>query len=150
MFDALIDDQIGDFGETINVRFARAKISALDRVMEQSVDAIAIVLIILCGIDPALRCNRVRAPWRILKAKAFYPVAEFAQGRRRRSAGETASHNDDLELSPIIWANQSRVIPMAAPFLIERSVWNPGVQRPDHNCCAGLTKPSRTATGIDV
>jgi hypothetical protein len=42
------------------------------------------------------------------------------------------------------------VIPMAAPFLIERPVWNFCVKRPDHNCCAGLTTPSKMATGIDV
>ena len=39
---------------------------------------------------------------------------------------------------------------MAAPFLVERTVWNFGIERSDHNCCAGLISPSRTATGIEV
>ena len=34
LFDALIDDQIADFSEPINVRFTRAEIAALNRVVE--------------------------------------------------------------------------------------------------------------------
>jgi hypothetical protein len=42
---------------------------------------------------------------RILKAKASYSITQFAQRRRSRSTGQTASHNDDLKLSPIVRAN---------------------------------------------
>ncbi len=52
--DALIDDVAANFSESINVRFARAKIAAFDRVVEQAINAVAIVLIIFRGIDSAL------------------------------------------------------------------------------------------------
>src|SRR5437016_11550765 len=107
--------------------------------MEQSVDAIAIVLIILCGIDPALRCNRVRAPWRILKAKAFYPVAEFAQGRPRQSAAKPAPNNNTPKLSRIIWLTKSQLIRLLRPFLSDRSGWILAVKLPVITVCPGLT-----------
>ena len=55
--DALVDDVVGDFSEAINVRFARPKIAAFYRVMEQSVNAVAIILIIFCRVDPSLSGN---------------------------------------------------------------------------------------------
>src|SRR5436190_15394130 len=72
------------------------------------------------------------APRRILEAKAFYAVTEFTQRCRGGCASETAPDNDDLELPPIVWTDQSGVITMAAPFLIERALWNFGVQCPNH------------------
>src|SRR5205809_167648 len=74
------------------------------------------------------------APRRILEAKAFYAVTEFTQRCRGGCASETAPDNDDLELPPIVWTDQSGVITMAAPFLIERALWNFGVQCPNHIC----------------
>ena len=70
----------------------------------------------------------------ILKAETFYLIAEFTQRCRGGGAGEAASDNDDLELPPIVWTDQSRVITMAAPFLVEWSMGNFGVQRPNHRC----------------
>src|SRR3989441_10294913 len=74
------------------------------------------------------------APWRIFKAKAFYPITQFAKGRRGRATRETAPYNNDLELSPIVWTDQSRVITMAPPFFVERSVGNFWIECPDHIC----------------
>ena len=132
MFDALIDDQIADFGETINVCLARTKIAAFDRVVEQSVNAVAVVLIIFRGVDSALRRDRMGATRRILITKTFHPITEFAEGRCSGTAGETAADNDDLELAPIIRTDQSRMIAMALPFPVERTGRNFGVQCSDH------------------
>src|SRR5687767_14274705 len=43
LLDAVIDDQIADFGETINVRFTGAEIAALNRVVEKTKHAVAVV-----------------------------------------------------------------------------------------------------------
>ena len=59
---ALIDDVDADLRQPIDVGFAGAEIAALHRVVEQPVDAVAVVLIILGGVDAALRGDRVRAP----------------------------------------------------------------------------------------
>ena len=61
---ALIDDVEADAGEAVDVGFARAEIAALHRVVEQAVDAVAVVVIILGGVDSALRGDAVRAPRR--------------------------------------------------------------------------------------
>ena len=96
---------IADFGEAIHVCFTGTKIAALDRVVKQSINAVAVVLIILRRVDPTLGRNRMRASRRILKAKTFHSITQFAQRRRSRSTGQTASYNDDLEFSPVMWAN---------------------------------------------
>jgi len=128
----LIDDVVGDFGEPINIRFSGTKIDALDRVVEPSVKAIAIVLLILCRINTALRGNRMRAPGRILKTKTFHPVSEFTEGRRGRSAGEAAADDCDLKLSPVVWVDQSRMVLMISPFLIQGPRRNFGIQCSNH------------------
>src|SRR5262249_5963534 len=148
--NALIDDVVADFRETINVRFAGSKIAAFYGVMEQPVNTVAIVLIIFGRIDPALGCNRVRAPRRILEAEAFYPIPQLPQSGRSRSTGQAAANHDDRKFSPVIWTHQARMITMIAPFLSEWPRWNFWIQRPNHNCCAGLMIPSRMATGMDV
>src|SRR5438270_6048270 len=86
----------------------------------------------------------------ILITKTFHPITELAERRGRRTAGQTASDNNDLELAPIIWTNESRVIFVARPFPIERPGRSSRVEVADHNCCAGLMNPRRTAIGIET
>ena len=59
--DTLINDVIADFRESINIGFACAKISALHCVIEKPVNTLAIVRIILSGVDATLRGDGVRA-----------------------------------------------------------------------------------------
>src|SRR5262249_27208375 len=51
--DALIDDVHADLRQPIDVRFARAEIAALYGIVEQAVDAVAVVLIVLRSVDAA-------------------------------------------------------------------------------------------------
>jgi hypothetical protein len=74
----------------------------------------------------------MRAPGRILKTKTFHPVSEFSEGRRGRSAGEPTADDYDLKLSPVVWADQSRMVLMISPFLIQRPRRNFGIQCSDH------------------
>ena len=150
MLDALVDDQVTDFGQAIDIRFARTEIAAFDRVVEQTVNAVAVVLIIFGGVDSALRGDGVRAARRILKAKTFHAIAELAERGRGRSAGESAADDNDLKFSAIVRTDEPRMIAMALPFLGERAGRNSGVERADHSCCAGLISPSKIATGIEA
>ena len=52
---ALIDDVHADLRQPVNVGFARAEVAALHRVVKQPEDAVAVAVIILRGVDPALR-----------------------------------------------------------------------------------------------
>src|SRR5579885_3917174 len=93
--DALIDDIDADLGEAINVGLAGAEVSAFDGVVEQAIDAVAVVLIIFRRVDSALRGDGMRPPRRILEAETLDVVAEFGKRRRGRSSGEAAAHDDD-------------------------------------------------------
>ena len=86
---ALVDDVDADLREPVDVGLARAEVAALDRVVEQAIDAVAVVLVVLGRVDAALRGDAVRAPRRILEAEALDVVAELAQrrGRGRRRPG---------------------------------------------------------------
>src|ERR1019366_6657850 len=84
--DALVDDIDADLGETVDVGLARAKVTAFDRVLKQAEDAVAVVAIILRGVNPSLGCDGVCAARRVVKRKAFDVVALLAErGGGRRS-----------------------------------------------------------------
>ena len=85
--DALIDDVHAQLRQPVDVGFARAIVAALDRVVEQPIDAVAVVLIVLRGVDAALRGDAVRAARAVLDAEVQDVVAQLAErrgGRRRR------------------------------------------------------------------
>jgi hypothetical protein len=74
----------------------------------------------------------MRAPRRILKTKTFHPVSQFSQGRRGRSAGEAAADDYDLKFSPVVRIDQSRMVSMISPFLIQRPRRNFWIQGSNH------------------
>ena len=77
--DALVDDVDGDFGEAVDVGFAGAVVAAFEGVVEQAVHAVAVVLVILGGVDAALGRDGVGAAWAIVKHEAFHFVAEIGE-----------------------------------------------------------------------
>src|SRR5579863_2049087 len=92
--DALVDDVHADLRQPVDVRLARAEIAALHRVIEQPVNAVAVVLIVLRGVDAALRGNAVRAPGTVLKAETFDVVTELRHCRRSRRAREAGADDN--------------------------------------------------------
>src|SRR5688500_16070924 len=58
----LVDDVDAQLGEPVDVSFARAEVASLDGVVEKAIHAVAVVLVVLGGIDSALCGNAVRAP----------------------------------------------------------------------------------------
>src|SRR5262249_57411914 len=56
---ALVDDVDADFREPVDVGLAGPIIATLDRVVEEPLDAIAVVLVVLGRVDPALGGDRV-------------------------------------------------------------------------------------------
>src|SRR5581483_4740602 len=134
-----------DFGETIDVRLARAEVAALDRVVKKPENAIAVVLIILRRVDSALRRDRVRAPWRILIAKAFHLVAELAERRRRRAACESRADDDDFKFPPIRRVDELRIELVLLPLFFERAAGDFCVEAVCH-----FKYPIITAIGIET
>src|SRR5262245_54363423 len=56
---ALVNYVHTDFGQAINIGFARAKVTTLDRVIKKPVNTISVIAIIFRGIDPPLGGDRV-------------------------------------------------------------------------------------------
>jgi hypothetical protein len=55
----VIDDQVADLSEAINVGFAAAEVAPLHRVVKQTPDAVAVVRVVLGGVDSPLGRNAV-------------------------------------------------------------------------------------------
>ena len=87
---------------------------------------------------------------RILIAETFRPITKLAERGCSRAAGEAAADNDNFKFSAIIWTNEPRVVLVTIPLSGERPGRDLWVKRSNHNCCAGLTSPSKTAMGIEV
>ena len=126
--DALVDDQVADLGETVDVRFASAIVAALDRVVEEAVDGVVVVLVVLRGVDAALRGDRVRATRAVGDAEDFDVVAEFAERRGGGSARESRADDDNIELALVVRIDDANVGLVIGPLFSERTFWNPGVQ----------------------
>ena len=56
----LVDDGVGHLSETINVGFACTIVATFHRIVEETVDRVAVVLVVLGCIDTALGRNGVR------------------------------------------------------------------------------------------
>ena len=82
MRDALIDDVDRNFSQAMHVRFTRTIVATLQRVIEKSIHAIAVVLIILRGIDATLSRDRMRTARAIVKNETLNLVAELSESRR--------------------------------------------------------------------
>ena len=78
-----------DLRQTIDVGLAGAVIAAFDRVIEQAIDAVAIVAIVLRGVDATLGSDAVGTAWAILKAETFDVVSQL--GERRGGGGSGKS-----------------------------------------------------------
>src|SRR5438045_8771179 len=103
-----IHNEITDYGQPVIVRLARTEIAPFDRVVKQSKNAVAVVLVILGGIDPALRRNGMGATRRILITKTFHAITKFAQSGRGRSACQPRPDHNDLKFAAIIRDNDTR------------------------------------------
>src|SRR6185436_15558585 len=96
-----------------------AEVAALDGVVEQTEDAVAVVVVVLGRVDAALGGDRVGAAGAVLEAEALHPVAELAEARRRRGAGQTGADDDDRELALVVRIDQTQVPLVVLPLALQ-------------------------------
>jgi phage terminase large subunit-like protein len=119
--DRLIDDVDAQLGQAVDVGLARAIVAPLDRVVEEPVDAVAVVLVVLRGVDAPLRGDRVRAARGVVINEALHVVAELRHRGRRRGTGKTGTDDDDVVL-PFVGRIDELVVGLGVlPLLIDRS-----------------------------
>ena len=118
---ALVHDVQADLGQTVHVGIPRAEDAALHRVEEQAVHAIAVVLVVLGGVDAALRGDGVRAARAVLVAETLDVVAQLGQRGRPGAASQAGTHHDDLVLALVGRIDQLHVKPAFFPNLLNRA-----------------------------
>ena len=126
--DALVDDVDAQLREPVDVRLARPVVATLDRVVEEPLDAVAVVLVVLRGVDAALGGDAVRATRAVLDAEAEDVVAQLAKRRRGGRTREAGADDDDGVLAPIRRVHQLRFEAVTVPLVGERSAGNFGVE----------------------
>ena len=144
--DALVDDVDADLRQPVDVGLARAEVAALDRVVEEPVDAVAVVLVILRGVDAALGGDGVRAARAVLVAEAFHLVAQLGQRGGGRGARQAGADDDDLVLPPVGRVDQLRFELVLVPLFLDRAGGDVCVEAVDHG--HKCRKPVMTAMGM--
>ena len=130
--DALVDDVDAELREPVDVALASAVVAALHGVVEEAVDAVAVVLVVLRRVDPTLRGDAVRAPRRVVEREERDAVAELPERRRSRRAGEAAPHDDDVVATLVRGVHELHVEAVVVPLLLDWPRGNLGVERTDH------------------
>ena len=126
--DALVDDRNRDLRQPVDVRLARPEISALDGVVEQALNAVAVVVVVLRGVDAALRGDRVRPPGRVLVAEALDVVAELGHGGRAARARQARPDHDDRVLALVGRVDELHLEAVLVPLLVEGTGGDVGVE----------------------
>src|SRR5262249_2411781 len=80
--DALIDDVDADLGKAMHVGLASPEVAPLDGVVEEAPDAVAVVLVVLGGVDAPLGGDAVSAARAVLIAEGVDVVAQLGERRR--------------------------------------------------------------------
>jgi hypothetical protein len=119
---ALVDDVHAHLGQPVHVALAGAEVAALHGVVEQPPDAVAVVLVVLGRVDPALGGDRVRAPRAVLVAEAAHVVAELGQGGGGGGAGQSRAHLDHVVLALVGGVHQLHVEAVLVPLLVDGAV----------------------------
>ncbi len=119
--DALVNDVHADLGEAVDVGFASAEVAALDGVVEEAVNAVAVIVIIFGGVDAALRGDGVSAARAVLVAEALDVVAEFAEAGGGSATGEAGTHDDDVVLALVGGIDELEIELVGVPGLLNRA-----------------------------
>ena len=114
---ALVDDVVGHLRQTIDVRLTGTVVAALDGVVEEPEYGVVVVLVVLRGIDTALRGDGVRPARGVGDAEYLDVVTEFAQRSSRRGAAEAGTYDDDVEFTLVGRADHFDVGLVFAPLL---------------------------------
>ena len=81
--DALVDDRTADFRQPVTACFPGAEITPLQRVAEQTLHTVAVVGVVLGGVDAPLGRHRMGPPRAVVIGDHPHPVALLGQGGGR-------------------------------------------------------------------
>ena len=97
--NTLVDDAATDFSQTVDVCFAGTVVATFDGIAEKTLDAVAVVLIVLGCIDAALGSDGVCTAGGILNAEYVHVEAQCSQRGGSRGTGKACTHNNDVDFT---------------------------------------------------
>ena len=118
----VVDDPAGLQPQAHDVGLPPPVVPALDGVLDEARQGVAVDLAGPGGVDPALRGHRVGAARGVVQAEALHPVAQAPQGRGRSGAGQSGAHHDDGQLAAVGGIDQAVLVAPALPGMLGRAV----------------------------
>ena len=115
--DALVDDAISHFGQTIDVCFASTVVTTLDRIVEEAVDGVTIVLVVLSGIDTPLSSDRVCTTGRVLDTEVQDVEAHLSERGSSGGSSQARTDDDDVEAALVCRVDELLMVLIGGPLL---------------------------------
>ena len=143
----LVDDVDRNLRQAMHVGLARAEVASLDGVLEQAIDAVAVALVVLCGVDAALSSNGVCASWRVVKRKRVNLVTQLCKRCGSRCTSKAGANHDDLEFALVVWVYQLGICLVVVPLIGQCAFGNFCIK---HVHCPYFTIPAMTAMGNET
>jgi hypothetical protein len=151
----LVDDVHRHLGEPVHVRLAGAEVASLDRVVEEALHRVAVALVVLGGVDPALGRDRVGPPRAVVVREDLDVVALLAERGGGAGAGQAAADDDHVELPAVVRCHELHVELVLRPPVGQRALGDVAVQAADHwapSCSywvqLTITSPRMTQSGL--
>ena len=137
---ALVDDRRAQLGQTKTSGLPGPEITSLDGVAKQAGDAVAVVGVILGGVDAPLGRHRVGPPGAVVICDQAHHVALFCQRSGRRSPRQATAHDQHPQLAFLGCTDQGQILAVALPSARQRSGRHPGVMAPAPPCTHGCVR----------
>ncbi len=131
--DRLVDDVHRLLGQAVHVRLAAAEVAALDRVVEEAEDRVAVALVVLGRVDAALGGDRVRPAGAVVVREDLDVVALLAQRGGGRRTGQAGADDDDVELAAVVGRHQPHVELVLGPPVLDGALGGVAVELADHH-----------------
>ena len=112
----LVDDVIGNLRQTIDIRLTSAVVTTFDRIVVETINTIAVVLVVLRRVDTALCSNRVRTTRRILDTEVEDVKSHLCKGGSSRSTSQTGTDDDDVETTFVSGINEFLMVLIVGPL----------------------------------
>ena len=110
-------------GKTPYVRLTGTEVSPLDGVVEKTVDGVAVIRVVLRGIDTTLSGDRVGTARAVLITESLYVVTQFAKSSSGSTTGKAGSNNNYVIFAFISGVYQLQIEAVFVPGFFNRSGW---------------------------
>ena len=145
----LVDDVHRHLGQAVHVGLPGPVVAPLDGVVEQPVNAVAVVLVVLGRIDAALGGNAVGPAGGVVVGEHLDPVTQLAQRGGGRCPGQARAHHDDVEAALVVGVHQPHGELVVGPLVVQRSGRDASVERAEHQWSSPSAAPCWSSSTME-